>query len=139
LGNIVGKAGARVDPKNIEAMQDWPCPKTLKILCGFLGLTGYYHKFVKNYGNIVTPLTSLLKNNYFTWTPTTDHSFQALKVMAMCTILVLALPDFTQTFVLECDAFGRGIGVVLMHDGRPLVFTSKQLSKLHLGQSIYEK
>jgi hypothetical protein len=128
LGHLVGKAGVRVDPKNIEAMQDWPCPKTLKILCGFLGLTGYYHKFVKNYGKIVTPLTALLKNNSFTWTPTAAQAFQTLKV-AMCTTPVLALPDFTKTFVLECDASGRGIGAVLMQEGRPLAFTNKQLSE----------
>jgi hypothetical protein len=96
---------------------------------------GYYRKFVKNYGKIVAPITALLKNN--TWTPTTDHSFQALKE-AMCTTLVLALPDFTNTFVLECDASGKGIGVVLMQDGRPLSFTRKQLSERHLDQSIYE-
>ena len=58
-----------MDDKNIEAMQDLPHPKTLKRLHGFLGLTCYYRKFVKNYGNIVTPLTALLKNNSFTWTP----------------------------------------------------------------------
>jgi hypothetical protein len=76
LGHIVGKVGVRVDPKKIEAMQDWPRPKTLKILCGFLGLTGYYHKFVKNYGNIVVPLTALLKNNSFTWTPQLIRPFK---------------------------------------------------------------
>jgi hypothetical protein len=65
LGHIVGKDGVRVDPNKIEAMQDWPCPKTLKRLHGFLGLIGYYHKFVKNYGKIVAPLTTLLKNNSF--------------------------------------------------------------------------
>jgi hypothetical protein len=67
-----------------------------------------------------------------------DHAFQALKD-AMCSIPFLALPYFTKTFVLECDASEKGIGVILMQDGRPLAFTSKQLSERHLGQSIYEK
>jgi hypothetical protein len=61
---MVGKDGVKVDPKNIEAIQDWPHPKTLKNLCGFLGLIGYYRKFVKNYGKIVAPLTALLKKNF---------------------------------------------------------------------------
>jgi hypothetical protein len=61
LGHLVGKNRVRVDPKKIEPMQGWMHPKTLKILRGFLGLTGYYLKFVKNYGKIVAPLTALLK------------------------------------------------------------------------------
>jgi hypothetical protein len=138
LGHLVGKDGVRVDPKKIEAMQDWPHPKTLKRLHGFLVLRGYYRKFVKNYGKIATPLTALLKKNSFTWTPTTAQAFQTLK-MAMCTTPVLSLPDFTKTFVLECDASGKGIGVVLMQEGRPLAFTSKKLSERNLGKSIYEK
>jgi hypothetical protein len=138
LGHLVRKDGVRVDSKKIEAMQDWSHPKTLKILCVFLGLTGYYHKFVKNYGKIAAPLTALLKKNTFTWTPATAQAFQTLK-MAMCTTPVLALPDFTKTFVLECDASGKGIGVVLMQEGRPLAFTSKQLSERNLGKPIYEK
>jgi hypothetical protein len=107
-------------------------------LRGFLGLIGYHRKFVLNYGKIVAPLTSLLKNNYFTWTLTVDQYFQALKV-AMCTTPVLALPDFTNTFFLECDASGRGIGSILMKEGIPLAFTNKQLLERNLGQSIYEK
>jgi hypothetical protein len=138
LGHMVGKDGIRVDPKKIEAMQDWTHPKTLKILRGFLGLTGYYHKFVKNYRKIAAPLTSLLKKNSFTWTPAATQDFQTLK-MAMRTTLVLALPDFTKTFVLECDASGKGIDIVLMQEGRSLAFTSKQLSKRNLGKPIYEK
>jgi hypothetical protein len=134
----VGKDGIRVDPKNIEAMQYWPHPKTLKILHGFLGLTGYYRKFIKNYGKIPAPLTTLLKKNSFTWTPVAAQDFQTLKT-TMCTTLVLALPDFTKTFVLECDTSGKGIGVVLMQEGQPLAFTSKQLSKKNLGKPIYEK
>jgi hypothetical protein len=113
-------------------------PKTLKRLRGFLGLTSYYRKFVKNYGNIVAPLTAFLKKNYFTWTPAVAQAFQTLK-MVMCTTPVLALPNFTKTFVLECDASRKGIGIVLMQEGQPLAFTSKQLSKRNLGKSIYEK
>ena len=126
-----------MDPKKIEAMQDWPHPKTLKILCGFLGLTGYYCKFVKNYGKIATPLTALLKKNSFTWTLVVAQAFQTLK-MAMCTNPVLALLDFKNTFVLECDASRKGIVIVLMQEGRPLAFTSRQLSERNLGKLIYE-
>jgi len=113
LGHLVGKDGVRVDTKNIEAMQDQPHPNTLKNLRGFLGLTGYYRKFFKNYGKIATPLTALLKNNSFTWTPSVAKSFQTLK-MAMCTTPFLTLPNFTKTFVLECDASGKRISVVLI-------------------------
>jgi hypothetical protein len=107
-------------------------------LHGFLGLTGYYRKFVKNYGKIVAPLTALLKKNSFTWTLAIAQDFQTLK-MAMCTTPVLALPDFTKPFVLECDALGKGIGAVLRQEGQPLAFTNKQLSERNLGKSIYEK
>jgi hypothetical protein len=119
-------------------MQDWPHPKTFKIWHGFMGLTSYYRKFVMDYGKIVAPLTSLLKNNYFTWTLVVYHAFQAFKE-AMCTTPVPTLPNFTKNFVLECNASRRGIGGVLMQDGRPLAFTSKKLSKRHLGKSLHEK
>jgi hypothetical protein len=78
------------------------------------------------------------KNNSFTWTPVAAQAFQTLK-MAMCTSPVLALPDFTKTFVLKCDASGKEIVVVLMQEGRPLAFTNKQLSEINLVKSIYEK
>jgi hypothetical protein len=81
---------------------------------------------------------ALLKKNSFTWTLAAAQAFQTLKT-AMCTTPVLALPDFTKTFVLECDASGKGIGAVLMQEGRPLAFTSKQLSEKNLGKPIYEK
>jgi hypothetical protein len=134
LGHLVGKDGVKVDPKKIEAMQDWPHPKTLKSLHGFLGLTGYYRKFVKNYGKIAAPLTTLLKKNSFTWTPTIAQAFQTLNMDS-----IPHPSDFTKNFVLECDASGKGIGVVLMQEGRPLAFTSKKLSERNLGESIYEK
>jgi hypothetical protein len=127
LGHIVSKDGVQVDPKKIEAMKDWPHSNNLKSIRGFLGLTGYYQKFIQNYGKIVAPLMAFLKKNYFGWNAATDQSFQDLKE-AMCTNLALLLPDFTKTFVLECDASRKGIGAILMQEGRPLSFTSKQIS-----------
>jgi hypothetical protein len=138
LGSSSGKGWHQGGLKKIDATQDWSHPKTLKIFCGFFGLTGYYRKFIKNYGKIAAPLTALLKKNSFTWTLAVAQAFQTLK-MTMCTTMILALPDFTKTFVLECYASGKGIGVVLMQEGRPLPFTSEKLSKRNMGKPIYEK
>jgi len=138
LGHIVGREGVKVDPKKIQVMQDWPQPRTLKSLRGFLGLTGYYRKFFHNYSRIAKPLTQLLKKNSFFWNEDAQQAFTALK-NAMCSTPILALPDFTKSFLIECVASDTGIGAVLMHEGRPLAFTSQQLSGKNLGQSIYEK
>jgi len=104
----------------------------------FLGLMGCYRKFFQNYGKIASPLIALLKKNGFNWTLAADQSFQALKE-TMCMNHMLEFPDFTNTFVLEWDASRKGIGVVLMQNGRNLDFTTKQLSKRHLVKSTYEK
>jgi len=78
---------------------------------------------------------ALLKKTSFTWTPAAAQAFQTFNT-AMCTTSILALPDFTKTFVLECDASGKGIGAILMQEG---AFTNKQLSERNLGKPIYEK
>jgi hypothetical protein len=88
LGHIVSHEGVKVDPNKIKAMMEWPIPKTLKNLRGFLGLIGYYYKFVKNYGQIVAPLTTLLKKEAFSWTQEATKDFEKLKE-AMCTTPIL--------------------------------------------------
>eukprot|EP00253_Pinus_taeda_P015188 PITA_15188 len=99
---------------------------------------GYYRKFVKNYGRIATPLTTLLKKDAFSWTPEATKVFEYLKE-AMCQAPVLATPDFTKTFIVDCDAFGNGIGVVLMQDEKPIAFESSPIKEKYLHKAIYEK
>jgi len=101
-------------------------------------LTGYYRKFVKNYGRIVAPLTTLLKKDAFSWIPEATKAFEHLKE-AMCQAMVLATLDFTKTFIVECDASGNGIGVALMQDERPISFESRPIKGKFLHKAIYEK
>ena len=79
MGHIISNEGVKVDPKNIKVMMDWSVPKTLKKLRGFLGLIGYYNKFVQNYGRIATPLTTLTKKDAFSWTLEATQAFEQLK------------------------------------------------------------
>jgi hypothetical protein len=99
--------------KKITAMLNWPKPNTLKTLKGFIGLTGYYRKFIQHYGSIALPLTQLLKKDAFKWDGDADKAFQQLQ-LAMTRASVLSLLDFSKTFVIECDASRMGIGEVLM-------------------------
>jgi hypothetical protein len=138
LGRIVSHEGVKVDPNKIKAMMDWSTPKTLKNLRGFLGLIGYYCKFVQNYGRIKTPLMALTKKDAFSWTPKETQAFEQFKEV-MCKSLVLTTLDFTKTFIVECDASRNGIGVILMQEGRPLSFEIHPLKRKDLHKPIYEK
>lgn len=138
LGNIVSKGGVSTDPGKVEARKSWLRPSILKELRGFLGLKGYYRKFVKRYGIISKPLKEQLKKGGWNWGQEEDMAFEQLK-SAMTHAPVLALPYFSKTFLLEKDACDVGIGAVLMQDGRPLSYLSKALGIKNRGLSTYEK
>ena len=119
-------------------MQQWPTPTNATELRGFLGLTGYYRRFVRNYGVVAKPLTNLLKKNQFSWSPAADQAFYNLKQL-MSSTPVLILPDFSLPFVIETDACSTGIGAVLMQQNRLVAYLSKALGPKHQHLSIYEK
>lgn len=118
------------DPSKTVDMLKWPTPNTVTELRGFLGLTGYYRKFVKHYGLIAKPLTQLLKKNQFKWNAQAQEAFETLKA-AMTSTPVLALPDFSKPFIVETDACDIGIGVVLLQGDQPVAFLSKALATQH--------
>lgn len=138
LGHIIYARGVAIDPEKISAMLHWPLPTSIPEVRAFLGLTGYYRKFVKGYGVIAKPLTAVLRHKTFQWTVEAQAAFDSLKV-AMTTTPVLILPNFQKPFQVETDACGEGIGAVLMHEGQPIAYLSKALGEKHKSLSIYEQ
>lgn len=139
LGHVISTQGVATDPAKVKAVQAWPVPTNCKELRGFLGLAGYYRKFVRNFGLIAKPLTNLLKKGeLFVWTHIHEQAFSALK-QSLTTAPVLALPNFDKPFAIEADASGTGIGAVLLQQEHPLAFVSKALGPRNQGLSTYEK
>ncbi|KAJ1691085.1 hypothetical protein LUZ63_015240 [Rhynchospora breviuscula] len=138
LGHEISSKGVATDPKKIEAMVNWSTPKTVREMRGFLCLTGYYRRFVKGYSVIAKSPTTQLKKNAFGWNKEAEAAFKKLK-QEMVTVPVLAMPDFSQPFILETDASDIGMGAVLMQGMRPIAYMSKCLGAKNQGLSTYEK
>ena len=137
LGHWLSAKGVATDEGKILAIRKWPKPKSIRDIRSFLGLAGYYRKFVKNYASIAAPLFQMTRGNTLQWTLAAEESFQKLKQSLICTP-VLALPDFTQPFVIETDASLVGIGAVLMQNGRPIAYYSHGLPRSKVPKSSYE-
>jgi hypothetical protein len=136
LGHVVTNGTVAPDPSKVQAIVDWPAPKTLKALKGFLGLSGYYRKFIRGYASIAHPLTNLLKKDAFKWSKEAQQSLDSLK-QAMVNAPVLVLPDFSSHFVVQTDASNFAMGAVLLQNDHPLAFFSKVLCPRLAKASTY--
>src|SRR6187551_1985898 len=129
LGHVLTAEGVAVDPEKIEAVSEWQQPKSVTEIRSFLGLAGYYRRFIENFSKIAKPMTELLKNNVpFKWTDKCEESFQELR-HKLTTTPMLTLPDIRKDFVVYCDASRQGLGCVLMQEGKVVAYASRQLRK----------
>jgi hypothetical protein len=130
LGHIINQEGLVVDPKKVTTILDWKAPKDVRGIKSFIGMAGYYRRFIKGFSKIVRPMKALLaKKVEFEWTPACQKSFETLKEK-LTTTLVLILPDVHKPFLVYCDASYTGLGCVLMQEGRVVAYSSRQL-KIH--------
>ncbi|GJT60770.1 reverse transcriptase domain-containing protein [Tanacetum coccineum] len=127
LGHLIDSQGLHVDPAKIEAVKNWTSPTTPIEVCQFLGLTGYYRRFIKGFSKIAKPLTKLTqKNKNYTWGDEQESAFQLLK-QKLCEAPILALPEGNDNFVVYCDASLQGLGAVLMQREKVIAYASRQL------------
>lgn len=139
LGYVVSKDGIAVDVSKIESVQNWPVPINISQVRSFLGLAGFYRRFMKDFSTTAAPMNDLTKKGiHFEWGAVQQDAFDCLKRL-LTSAPLLALPNFAKQFEIECDASGIGIGGVLMQEGRPIAYFSEKLSGARLNYSIYDK
>ncbi|XP_055959732.1 uncharacterized protein LOC126656815 [Mercurialis annua] len=138
LGHVVSKDGIKVDPKKIEAVMDWQRPRSVTEIRSFLGLAGYYRRFVQDFSRISAPLTKLTQKGVkFEWTDKCEASFEKLKEI-LTTAPVLALPSGIEGFTVYCDASRIGLGCVLMQHGQVIAYASRQLKKHEVNYPTHD-
>ncbi|WVZ52612.1 hypothetical protein U9M48_003656 [Paspalum notatum var. saurae] len=136
LGHIVSKGGIMVDPSKISSVIDWKVPEDVKEVRGFLGLAGYYRRFIESFSRIAKPMTSLLEKGVpFIWTK--ERQADELK-KRLTTAPVLTLPDLTKSFTVYCDASKEGLGCVLMQEGKVIAYASRQLRKYEVNYPTHD-
>jgi hypothetical protein len=129
LGHVLSTNGIAVDSSKVKDILEWKPPTTVHQVRSFLGLAGYYRRFILDFSKIVKPITSLLKNDTkFDWSSRYNEAFEHLKVL-LTTAPVLAQPDIEKPFDVYCDASGSGLGCVLMQEGRVIAYASRQLRR----------
>jgi len=112
LGHVISAGGVAMDADKVAAVVSWQTPRSARGLCGFLGLAGYYRKYIIDFGMIAALLTCLLRKDVFAWSDEADTAFQALK-RALSIGPVLQMLDFAKQFTVDCDASSVGFGAVL--------------------------
>ncbi|KAK1609817.1 hypothetical protein QYE76_033490 [Lolium multiflorum] len=123
------RRGIAVDPAKIKTVKEWKAPTTQTEVRAFLGLAGYYRRFVEGFSSIARPMTQLLKKDKkFEWTDKCEESFQKLKAR-LTTAPILIMPDITKPFDVYCDASKIGLGCVLMQEGKVISYLSRQLKQ----------
>ncbi|GJX49982.1 putative reverse transcriptase domain-containing protein [Tanacetum coccineum] len=129
LGHVVNHDGIHVDPSKVESVKNWMTLESPTEIRSFLGLAGYYRRFIENFSKIAKPLTLLTqKNKAYVWGDKQDEAFQILKEK-LCNAPVLALPNGPDDFVVYCNASKQGFGSVLMQQGKVIAYASRQLKK----------
>jgi hypothetical protein len=127
LGHTNSQAGIAVDPDKVQQVMNWKPPTTVCQIRSFLGLAGYYRRFIPDFSRIAKPMTELLtKGAKFVWGQKCKDAFHALR-QHLTTTLVLAQPDNSQPFDVYCDASGTGLGCVLMQNNRVIAYASRAL------------
>jgi hypothetical protein len=129
LGHVISAEGIAVDPSKVQEVLDWKSLKLVTQIHSFLGLVGYYHRFIPNFSKIAKPMTKLLeKDAKFKWSEDYEEAFLTLKKL-LTTAPVLAQPNIEKPFDVYCDASGTDIGGVLMKDGHVIAYASRQLRR----------
>jgi len=130
LGHIISAQGISVDPAKVKAVLQWERPKFVTEIRSFVGLAGYYRRFIEDFSRIVAPLTQLTrKDQPFSWTDRCEQSFVELK-KRLTSAPVLVIPDTSKSFEVYCDASHQGLGSVLMQERKVVAYASRQL-KVH--------